>query len=110
MFRVSAFRARKNGIVRGPRPSTESRAAIVFKSLLDFGSRVHDKRAVLHNRFSDRPALQKQELALACAVLQRHFSIGPKLAPCVDWNRLISDFQCVAVEKIKTTRAVGRGR
>ena len=58
VFGEAALLARVHGVVGGPRPAAELGPAVVSKGLLDFGLRVHDKRAVLCDRLAYGSALQ----------------------------------------------------
>src|SRR6185295_14506646 len=69
--RESAFTTREYRLIRGPGPAAETGPLVIGKRLMDLVACVHDERTVLRHGFSDRPALQQQELAFVGTVVQR---------------------------------------
>src|SRR6516164_8452115 len=63
--REPAFAPRVHWRVIRPRPAAKLSAPVIGESLLQFGTRIHNERPVLSDRFADRPSLKQENFDAA---------------------------------------------
>ena len=98
------------GRVAGKWPAAKLGALVISKGLPYLGFAIHDKQAILHNRLTNRFALQQQKFTGLVAIDKRNFYIALQLNSAVTVQVLPADADRLAFEKIQVTSGARIGR
>ena len=102
-FRVAGM----GGSVIRPLPATELVAAIVSKGLMDLCLCVHDKGAILRNRFVDGSALQQKQLGRLRTILEHDSGRRIKGGGVLNGHLAAADDYSVAVKEVQPSAGAG---